>query len=120
MKKYIFLISILITSLKADGYYMGKCVSSIESFDSTSTFTVNYSGNWSSFETSNISVLRDILPTWGLFEYDSLYAICKTKTLGNQTSNNPLNISDETYQLLSGLTGLLTGFLLSFIILKRV
>lgn len=102
--KTFLLIFIFALSLKADGYYMGKCVHSIESFDSTNMFTINFSGNWTPMETSNTTVFKDILPTLGLFEYDPLYAICKTKTT---TTNN-------TQVLISSLTGILIGFVILF------
>lgn len=123
MKKYLFFLIISISFLKADGYYMGKCVHSIESIDSTNTFTVNFSGNWTPLQTSNTTVFKDILPTLGLFEYDPLYAICKSKTSTDTTTNETIykyGLTEIQFNFLSGLTGLLTAILLVFVIYKKV
>lgn len=116
--KTFLLIFIFALSLKADGYYMGKCVHSIESFDSTNMYKINFSGNWTPMETSNTTVFKDILPTLGLFEYDPLYAVCKTKI--TQTSNNTLGMTNDQFNFMMALTGLLTSILLVFIIYKKV
>ena len=127
MKKYIFLISILTTFLNADSFYMGRCVKSYTStYDGTNhILRVNFSSG--AYYTMNYSKpdLENELSKLVKFENKFTYSEIKegrntTEICASLTSNNPLNISDETFQLLSGLTGLLTGFLLSFIILKRV
>lgn len=122
MKKYIFLISILTTFLNADSIHRGMCVKNFFVDYNTSTrnatMIINYRDGSSynipfDIETINSLVLND-----GKYQYSSTGFY--TQRCTSKSNNNPLNISDETFQLLSGLTGLLTGFLLSFIILKRI
>lgn len=122
MKKIIFLLLFSISFSKADGYYMGKCVHSIESIDSTNTFTVNFSGNWTPLQTSNTTVFKDILPTLGLFEYDPLYAICKSKTSTDTTIRNETifkyGLNEKDYNLSMAIYGILLSSLIAFGLIK--
>ena len=115
MKKYIFLISILTTFLNAYSIYNGRCVTEAFWDNLENKYKVKYVHS-ELYNSVSSSVFEIITNNAGkAYFHDNR---CYVKV--SNSTNNFLGLSDELFNFLSGLTGLLTGFLLSFIILKRV
>ena len=118
MKKYIFLISILTTFLNADSVLFGRCVKSYYIIDgpnlSNRFIFVNFSDNTTyktSYTDQILTLLNDSFDKYTYNPDNNTCVIATSKYFG---------MTETQFNFISALTGLLTGFLLSFIILKRV
>ena len=114
MRTFLF-IFIFALSLKAESSYQAKCV---DSFYLTSTGTnhrinIYYSGNSvlnSLVYTS--ALLNELISTQDKFKYDPL-----TKRCNQILKNNTLGMTNEQYNFLMALSGVLIGSLILFFIL---
>lgn len=111
MFKYIFLISLIFTSINADSFYNSKCVSNF--YVENNRIIFEYSDNTTSNERYSQYVIDSLVNSIGLFYYDTSTSQCLLAT------QKFYGLTEIQFNFLSALTGLLTAFLIVSTILKR-
>lgn len=117
--KYFLIIFIFALSLKADSSYQSKCV---KDFYLTSSGTINkinvvFSDRPTTLTviTYSSSILTELVNNMDKFTYDSTNLRCIPIP-----KNNTLGLTNEEYNFMMALTGLLSSILLVSIIFKKV
>lgn len=120
MKTFLF-IFIFALSLKAESSYQGKC---IDYFYLTSEGTNNMINVFYSHIPTirqgllySPNTLNEIVNNMDKFKYDPITNRCNAIMT---VSNNTLGMTNEHFNFMMALTGLLTSILLVFIIYKKV
>ncbi|MDY3204478.1 MAG: hypothetical protein RBR70_05345 [Arcobacter sp.] len=122
MKKYLFFLIISISFLKADTVYLGNCISKfyIKTNAPTKLIYLTYASGTETSVAYSDAILNQLVSNLDKFEY-SIQALPTTLAKCSPiTKNNTLGLSNEQFNFLSGLTGLLTAVLLVFVIYKKV
>lgn len=111
MKTLLF-IFIFALSLKADTVYSGRCVKSFSLMVSTNIYIVYYNDT-----TTTVPYTTDILNTLinNMNKWEYIAPQCRPIT-----KNNTLGMTNEQYNFMMALTGLLSSILLVSIIFKKV
>ena len=113
------LIFIFTLSLKADSSFQAKCVKDYYLTSSGTTYRINviytHTPTTVNAQTYSTAIITELVNTRDLFEYDPIAQRCNPIK-----KNNTLGMSNENFNFLMGLTGLLTSILLVFIIFKKV
>lgn len=111
MKKILLVLIAFSLYLNADTMYQnGKCVSDYYTKDSSTIF-LNYSNGGSSTVSSSKSKLEGLV--LGLNKYELVNGRC-------QLISSTFGMSAEYFYFLSGLSGLLTAYLLVSLIARKV
>ena len=120
MFKFLFLFLFFYSFSNATSFYDGKCVSSFNVSNGLliSKINVYYSNGQSESFTYADSKYQVLVDNNNLYKYDSITNTCSFNDF--QTYNNDLGISDFSFNLLSGLTGLFSSLLIVSSIMKRV
>jgi len=112
MKSIIFYLLIFISISNADSIYNSKCVKHF--YIENESLTIEYSNN------TDLTVIPVDVETYtllnensGLWSYDSELDRCESSLYKNH------GLTEMQFNFLSALVGLLSGFLISFIISKR-
>ncbi len=111
MKTFIF-ISIFSTILFSESMYNGKCVDNYYTLDST-TLKIQYSRGTTSTISESKSKIQELIQSDGYFKYNAETGFCESAT------NQFLGMNEMQFNFLNALTGLLSAFLITFIIAKR-
>lgn len=118
MKTFLF-IFIFALSLKAESSYQAKCVNSYYLTSSGTTYRINitYSNTPTTVTalTYSASIITELVANNDKFKYDSTTQRCNLIP-----KNNTLGLTNEQYNLMMALTGLLSSILLVSIIFKKV
>lgn len=117
--KYFLMIFIFALSLKADSSYQSKCVKDFYLTSSGTTYRINviYSNTPTTVNaiTYSTSIISELVNNMDKFTYDSTTSRCIPIP-----KNNTLGLTNEQYNLMMALTGLLSSILLVSIIFKKV
>jgi len=118
MRAFLF-IFILALSLKAESSFQAKCVNSFYLTSSGTTYRINviYSNTPSTITalTYSSAILSELLSSKDKFRYNSINSSCDLIP-----SNNIFGMSNEQYNFMMALTGLLSSILLVSIIFRKV
>ncbi len=117
--KTFLLVFIFALFLKADSTYQSKCVKSYYLTSTGSTHRINiiysHTPTTTNALTYSTSIINELLLSDNKFIYDSSTARCNPIP-----KNNTLGMTNEQYNFMMALTGLLTSILLVSIIFKKV
>ncbi len=116
--KTFLLIFIFALSLKAESFYNNRCVDSFwfKDYQSSSPYVI-YSKFPNTIETLSSSAMPTLIQNIDKFKYNPITQECHAIMT---KSNNTLGMTNEQYNFMMALTGLLTSILLVFIIYKKV
>ena len=118
MKTFLF-IFIFALSLKAESSYQAKCVNSFYLTSSGTTYRINvtYSNTPTTVTalTYSTAIITELVANNDKFKYDSTTGRCNLIP-----KNNTLGLTNEQYNFMMALTGLLSSILLVSIIFKKV
>ena len=118
MKTFLF-VFIFALSLKAESSYQAKCVNSFYLTSSGTTYRINitYSNTPTTVTalTYSYQIIDELVNNNDKFKYDSVTQRCNPIT-----RNNTLGMTNEEYNFMMALTGLLSSILLVSIIFKKV
>lgn len=118
MKTFLFIFAFAF-SLNADSSYQAKCVKDFYLTSTGTTYRINitYSNTPTTINVINYSssIISELVNNIDKFTYDSTTLGCRPIL-----KNNTLGMTNEQYNFLMALTGLLTSILLVFIIYKKV
>lgn len=115
--KTFLLVFIFVLSLKAESFYQNRCVDSFYFLDyqSSSPYVI-YSKTPTVVNTLSSSATAELINNMNKFKFDPITNRCYSIT----TNYNNLGITENEFNFLSALTGLLTSILLVFIIFLKV
>lgn len=118
MKNFL-LIFIFALSLKADSSYQSKCVKDFYLTSSGTTYRINviYSNTPTTINaiTYSTAIITELVNNMDKFTYDSTNLRCIPIP-----KNNTLGLTNEEYNFMMALTGLLSSILLVSIIFRKV
>ncbi len=117
--KTFLLIFIFALSLKAESSYQAKCVNSfyLTSTGSTHRINITYSHTPTTINalTYSTAIITELAANIDKFKFDSTTNRCNLIP-----KNNTLGMTNEQYNFMMALTGLLSSILLVSIIFKKV
>lgn len=115
--KTFLLIFIFALSLKADSLFQSKCVKDYYIMHSTSKIYFIFSNTPTTVNglTYTSAIIDEVVNNDNKFEYDPITQRCNPIT-----RNNTLGMTNEQYNFMMALTGLLSSILLVSIIFKKV